>query len=90
MPAYVVVDIQISDPDLYNEYKALAPAIVALYGGKYLARGHYRISGLRRCYGMDRLTRIRTREKASPSGSRLEHGCGRGGLTRQVIITQCI
>lgn len=39
MSAYVLVDIQVTDPVGYEEYKKLAPATVALYGGKYIARG---------------------------------------------------
>jgi len=39
MTAYVVVDIEVTDPLGYEEYKRLAPAAVELYGGKYLARG---------------------------------------------------
>lgn len=39
MPAYVIVDITVTDLLGYEEYKRLAPAAVALYGGKYLARG---------------------------------------------------
>lgn len=39
MAAYVVVDIDVTDPVGYEEYKNLAgPAVVAC-GGKYLARG---------------------------------------------------
>ena len=39
MTAYVIVDIDVHDPDGYEEYKKLAPAAVELYGGKYIARG---------------------------------------------------
>lgn len=39
MPAYMIVEIEVTDPIVYEEYKKLAPAIVAQYGGKYLARG---------------------------------------------------
>ncbi len=39
MTAYVIVDIEVTDPEGYAEYKSLAPAAVALYGGKYIARG---------------------------------------------------
>ncbi len=39
MTAYVIVDINVTDPTGYNEYKKLAPAAVELYGGKYIARG---------------------------------------------------
>ncbi len=39
MPAYVIVDINVTDPNGYSQYKELAPAAVAAYDGKYLARG---------------------------------------------------
>ena len=39
MAAYVIIDIQVTDPVKYEEYRKLAPALVAAYGGKYLARG---------------------------------------------------
>jgi len=39
MSAYVIVDIEVTDPVGYDEYKSLAAAAVALYGGKYIARG---------------------------------------------------
>ena len=39
MSAYVIVDIEVLDPGRYEEYKKLAQSSLALYGGKYLARG---------------------------------------------------
>lgn len=39
MTAYVIVDIDILDPQGYEEAKRLTPATVAAYGGRYLARG---------------------------------------------------
>ena len=39
MPAYVVVDIKVTDPEVYAQYRELAPAIVQAFGGEYLARG---------------------------------------------------
>jgi uncharacterized protein (DUF1330 family) len=39
MPAYVVVDCEITDPAGYEEYKKLAKPAVEKYGGRYLARG---------------------------------------------------
>ncbi len=39
MTAYVIVDINVSDPVRYEEYKTLAAPTVELYGGKYIARG---------------------------------------------------
>jgi len=37
--AYIIVDITIHDPVVYEKYKELAPAGIATYGGKYLVRG---------------------------------------------------
>ena len=39
MPAYIVSDIEVTDPVKYEAYKKLAPASIALYGGRYLTRG---------------------------------------------------
>jgi uncharacterized protein (DUF1330 family) len=39
MPAYVIAEIEVTDPVGYEEYKALVPAVLARYGGRYLARG---------------------------------------------------
>jgi uncharacterized protein (DUF1330 family) len=39
MPAYMIMDIEVTDPEGYKEYVRLAPAAVALYGGRYIARG---------------------------------------------------
>ena len=39
MSAYVIMDIEVTDPDGYEGYKQLAPAAVMKYGGTYLARG---------------------------------------------------
>jgi uncharacterized protein (DUF1330 family) len=39
MPAYVIVETDIHDPDQYERYKAAAPAAVAGAGGRYVARG---------------------------------------------------
>jgi uncharacterized protein (DUF1330 family) len=39
MPAYLVVHVDVHDPDRYEEYKALAPPSIREYGGRYLTRG---------------------------------------------------
>ena len=39
MPAYVVVQIDIHDPQTYERYKELAPPAIAKYGGRYIVRG---------------------------------------------------
>jgi uncharacterized protein (DUF1330 family) len=38
-PAYVLVDLDVTDPEAYKEYRAKAPAIVAAHGGRYIVRG---------------------------------------------------
>ena len=39
MSAYVIVDVEITDPEGYEEYKRLAAPAIAACGGRYLARG---------------------------------------------------
>ena len=39
MTAYVIIDMNITDPLRFEEYKILAAPTVELYGGKYLAHG---------------------------------------------------
>lgn len=39
MPAYVIVEIEVTDPVGYEKYKAQAGATVEKFGGKYLVRG---------------------------------------------------
>ena len=39
MSAFVIVDITITDPVGYQEYKQLAESTVTAFGGRYLARG---------------------------------------------------
>ena len=39
MAAYILAEIEVTDPGGYEEYKKMAPASIELYGGKYLVRG---------------------------------------------------
>jgi uncharacterized protein (DUF1330 family) len=39
MSAYVIVEIEVTDPVGYEEYKKQAGATVHKYGGKYIVRG---------------------------------------------------
>ncbi|MFM7345038.1 MAG: DUF1330 domain-containing protein [Tagaea sp.] len=39
MPAYVIADVDVSDPAKYEGYKALSPGAIAAAGGKFVARG---------------------------------------------------
>jgi uncharacterized protein (DUF1330 family) len=39
MPAYVIVNVRVTDPELYREYAAGTPASIARFGGRFLVRG---------------------------------------------------
>lgn len=39
MPAYVINDMEITDPALLEDYKRLSPPTIAQYGGRFLVRG---------------------------------------------------
>jgi len=39
MPAYIVAEIDVTNPAGYESYRPLAGASVAQYGGKFLVRG---------------------------------------------------
>lgn len=39
MPAYMIVRVNVTDPDQYAQYTKLTPAIVKKYGGSFVIRG---------------------------------------------------
>jgi uncharacterized protein (DUF1330 family) len=39
MAAYLIVDIDVHDPDTYQTYAGQVPPLVARHGGEYLVRG---------------------------------------------------
>ncbi len=39
MAAYILVESQVSDPELFKGYMAAAPEVVKAFGGEYLVRG---------------------------------------------------
>lgn len=39
MPAYIHGEIEITDPEAYEEYRRQVPAMIAAFGGRYLVRG---------------------------------------------------
>jgi uncharacterized protein (DUF1330 family) len=39
MPAYVIVETDVTDPEQYEQYKAAAADAVAAAGGRYVVRG---------------------------------------------------
>jgi uncharacterized protein (DUF1330 family) len=39
MPAYLVAELEVTDPAGFEEYRKGVPATIAAHGGRYLARG---------------------------------------------------
>jgi uncharacterized protein (DUF1330 family) len=39
MAAYVIVELNVTDPAGFEEYRKQVPATIAQYGGRYLVRG---------------------------------------------------
>jgi len=39
MPAYIIVETDIHDPEQYEQYRAASPGAVASGGGRFVARG---------------------------------------------------
>jgi uncharacterized protein (DUF1330 family) len=39
MPAYVIVETDVHDPEQYERYKAASPGAVAAGGGRFIVRG---------------------------------------------------
>jgi len=39
MPAYIIADIQVTDPAGYDQYRPLAAASIARSGGRFVVRG---------------------------------------------------
>ena len=39
MAAYVIAEVNVTDPKIYEDYKKLVPATVEKYGGRFAVRG---------------------------------------------------
>ena len=39
MAGYLIVDVEVKDPEAYERYKGMVPATLEEYGGKFLVRG---------------------------------------------------
>lgn len=39
MAAYVIAEVNVTDPKLYDEYRKLVPATLEKYGGRFAVRG---------------------------------------------------
>ena len=40
MPAYVLAEIEVTNPEGYREYTKVVPATIEKYGGRFLVRGN--------------------------------------------------
>ncbi|REG92728.1 DUF1330 domain-containing protein [Algoriphagus antarcticus] len=65
MPAFVIIEVDITDPEKYNAYKELTPATVSAYGGKFILRGNP-VTVLEGDWNHERLVMLKfpTKEKA--------------------------
>jgi uncharacterized protein (DUF1330 family) len=39
MPAYVIAEIEVTDPEAYATYRARTPQVIAAHGGRFVVRG---------------------------------------------------
>lgn len=39
MPAYIIAEIEVTDPDAYKAYASRTPDVIARHGGRFVIRG---------------------------------------------------
>jgi len=39
MAAYIIAEVEVTDPETYAAYRAQTPAVVERYGGRFIVRG---------------------------------------------------
>ena len=39
MAAYIIAEVEVSDPETYATYRAQTPGVIAQYGGRFIVRG---------------------------------------------------
>ena len=39
MPAYIIIEIDVTNPTMYEEYKKLTPGTLSSHSGKFIVRG---------------------------------------------------
>jgi uncharacterized protein (DUF1330 family) len=39
MPAYLIANIEVTDPEGFERYRQAVPAVIARFGGRYIVRG---------------------------------------------------
>ncbi len=64
MAAYFVAQIKVTDPEQFEEYRAVVPVVIAKYGGRYLARGG-EMELLEGTWAMPRLVILEFEDKAA-------------------------
>jgi uncharacterized protein (DUF1330 family) len=62
MPAYIIVQVDISDPQQYEAYKKLTPDTVKAFGGKFVLRGNP-VEALEGSWDHDRLVMLEFADK---------------------------
>ena len=84
MAAYVIAQIDITDPQTFKEYQALVPATIAAYGGEYIVRGGEQVA--LEGQGLARLAGVR---KAAGDPHGLGHGYAAAGRWRRLGVEDC-
>ena len=39
MAAYIIAEVEVTDPETYQSYRGQTPGVVARYGGRFIVRG---------------------------------------------------
>jgi uncharacterized protein (DUF1330 family) len=39
MAGYIIVELDVTDPEKFEEYRKLVPPVIEMYGGEYIVRG---------------------------------------------------
>jgi uncharacterized protein (DUF1330 family) len=70
MKGYILAEVEVTDPELYETYRPLAAAAIAAHGGRYLVRG----GAAEALEGAAELPRMVVLEFDSPEQARAFHG----------------
>ena len=64
MAAYLIVDVVVNDPAVYEQYRAQVPALIRKHGGEYLVRGGA-LEVIEGTWAPKRLVVLRFRDRAA-------------------------
>lgn len=79
MVAYVINDMEITDPAAFKGYKKMSPPTVAKYGGRFLSRG----GASEKLEGSDRYPRVSQHGAGQGMGGFARIRTGQTGSVRQ-------